>query len=163
MEENMKKGILIVFSTVIGFVAGKTLNNILIKNTENKQKEKTEKFRCYYNILLEWLSIKQKGELIELYFIKHNYNTIAVYGMGELGNRLINELHESDIKVAYAIDKNEACVYPEIEIKEPGEPVDDVDAVIVTPIWNFDEIKEVLEGYMNCPIISLENVIYENK
>lgn len=43
---------------------------------------------------------------------------------------------------------------PEDEIKE-------VDAIVVTAITFFDEIKELLMKKVSCPIISLENVLYE--
>ena len=36
-----------------------------------------------------------------------------------------------------------------------------VDAVIVTPIFFMDEIEEMLSGKMDCPIVSLEDILYE--
>ena len=37
----------------------------------------------------------------------------------------------------------------------------EADAVIVTAIYNFDEIEEKLSDLIDCPIISLEDIIYE--
>ncbi len=37
---------------------------------------------------------------------------------------------------------------------------DDVDAIIVTAIFDFDDIKKKCKEKLNCPIISLEDVIY---
>ena len=36
-----------------------------------------------------------------------------------------------------------------------------VDAIVVTAITFFDEIKEKLSEKIDCPIISLEDILYE--
>lgn len=159
----MKKENFSIFSAVIGFFIGITVGRTFTKTNKLVMQQKTNKFRSYYNILLEWLSIVQQGKKLETYFIKHNYNTVAIYGMGELGIRLLNELETSKINVAYAIDQNEACGCSEIEIKEPTEQMEAVDAVIVTPVFAFDAIKNTLANYIDCQIISLEEVIVHSK
>ena len=36
-----------------------------------------------------------------------------------------------------------------------------VDAVVVTAVTFFDEIQEKLSAKMDCPILSLEDILYE--
>ena len=42
---------------------------------------------------------------------------------------------------------------------QPEEVLKDVDAIIVTPIFYFEEIKRKLSAKVRCPIISLEDII----
>ena len=40
------------------------------------------------------------------------------------------------------------------------DELEEVDAIVVTPISAFGEIKQTLEKKVDCPIISLEDVLY---
>ena len=123
--------------------------------------QKINKFKNYYNMLNEWLYLKQNGTSLDTYFKKNDYNSIAIYGMGEMGNRLYDELKQSDIEVKYVIDKNFTSVYSELEVLDPEEEFPEVDVVVVTATFAFDEIENSIENKVNCPIVSLEDVVYE--
>ncbi len=43
----------------------------------------------------------------------------------------------------------------------PEDELPDVDAVIVTAITFFDEIEEKLTEKISCPVLSLEDILYE--
>ena len=43
----------------------------------------------------------------------------------------------------------------------PDDEIPQVDTVIVTSIYFFDEIKEKLEALTDMPVISLEDILYE--
>lgn len=47
----------------------------------------------------------------------------------------------------------------EIEVKSMEDDLEEVDAVIVTPIFYFNSIEEKLEEIFDCPIISFEEVL----
>lgn len=129
--------------------------------------EVKKRYKDYYDVINQWLRNKNDNRDIASYFINNNYNNIAIYGMGELGNRLYEELKDTDIKVAYFIDKNaEEIYYSEDDIPVIGlddiENQEKVDAIIVTPIYDFDSIEEaLLERSVEAEIISLEDIIYE--
>ena len=113
-------------------------------------------------MLNQWLLLKQEGKSLEKYFAENGYKTIAIYGMGEMGNRLYDELKNSSVvEIKYAIDKNAAGTYSELEVFDPDDEMTEVDAVIVTAIFAFDEIEDELSEKIQCPIISLEDVVYE--
>lgn len=63
--------------------------------------------------------------------------------------------------MAYGIDRNADRIFSEVEIVNVEDTLQPVDAVVVTAIYNFDEIEEKLSELMDCPIISLEDIIYE--
>lgn len=81
--------------------------------------------------------------------------------MSYVGETLVDELKKTDIEVVYGIDKNVDFVYSNVDIVSVEDNLDPVDAVVVTAITFFDEIEEQLVQKMECPVISLENILYE--
>ncbi len=132
------------------------------KNKKSKNKsidQNTKRLKSYYDILNKWLSMKQKGESLEEYFLDYGYKSVAIYGMGELGKRLYDELKDTNIKVLYAIDKNSGGKYLDIDIKSPDEDLPEVDVTVVTAVFAFDEILSELEDKLSSQIISLNEVL----
>ena len=68
-------------------------------------------------------------------------------------------MKDSNIEVRYVIDKNAENIYADVEVKKPEDDLEEVDAVIVTAVFFFDEIEEQLEKSLDCPIISLEDIV----
>lgn len=156
----MKKIGTILATTGIGIAVGYAVDKIIRTKSLNYETERVEKFKMYYNLLNQWLSIKQEGQSLSRFFLDNNYKTIAIYGMGELGNRLFLELKDSTIVVKYAIDQEAGYTYSDMEVLSLDNELENVDAVIVTPIFAYRDISEKLSDKVNCPIISLEEVIY---
>lgn len=157
----MKKGGVAVLSTLIGAVAGAAAVGKVQGKTINQKAEKVDKFKGYYNMLNQWLAIKQEGKSLEKYFTDNGYKTIAIYGMGEMGNRLYDELKGTSVTVKYAVDKNAASTYSELDVIDPEDDYEEVDAIVVSAIFAFDEIEEMLSDKVDFPVVSLEDVVYE--
>ncbi len=109
----------------------------------------------------EWVRVKQEGKNLDSYFNRNGYHKIAVYGMSYAGETLINELKGTDIEVAYGIDRNADSIYADIDVVVPENVQNDVDAVVVTAIAFYDEVEEMLSRNVSCPVISLEDILYE--
>lgn len=154
----MKKGTVAVLSAIVGAVAGAATT--LALPTQQKE-DKVFKFKSYYNILNQWLILRQEGKKLETYFIEKGYKTVAIYGMGEMGNRLYEELKDSSIEIKYAIDKNADSVYADLDVKDIEEDLEPVDAVVVTAVFAFDSILEQLKDKIDGSILSLEDVVFE--
>ncbi len=120
-------------------------------------KEEYEKISSYYGLLVVWLEMRQKGKTIVPYMIEKNYKRIAIYGMKELGHRLVDELYGSEIVVKYVIDKSP--VLGEFNVIKPEEEFDEVDAIVVTADYYYDEIKDELSKKCSYPIISLRGLL----
>lgn len=157
----MKKGI----STLLGMAAGAAAGGIAAGTTSGKKiKEMAEvqaKVHELYMAFDQWLQIRQEGKTLVEYFTKNGYKTVAVYGMKELGERLCDELKGSEVTVSYAIDKNADSIYADVDVVTPDEELAPVDVIVVTAITYFDEIEEMLGEKVDCPIISLEDILYE--
>lgn len=157
----MKKGGIAILSTLIGAAAGAAAVGKVQGKTINQKAEKVDKFKGYYNMLNQWLVLKQEGKSLEKYFTDNGFKTIAIYGMGEMGNRLYDELKGTSVTVKYAVDKNAASTYSELDVIDPDDDYEEVDAIIVSAIFAFDEIEEMLSDKVDFPIVSLEDVVYE--
>lgn len=157
----MKKGLLTVLGTVLGAVAGgAAIGNIEGRKMKSQEKE-IEKYRAYYNMLNQWMVLKQEGKSLEKYFIDNGYKTVAIYGMGEMGNRLYEELKGSSIEVKYAVDQNASSTYSELEVVEKESKLEEADVMVVTAIYAFDAIEEEMGAIVDFPVVSLEDVVYE--
>lgn len=157
----MKKGGIAVLSTLIGAAAGAAAVGKVQGKTISQKAEKVDKFKGYYNMLNQWLVLKQEGKSLEKYFTDNGFKTIAIYGMGEMGNRLYDELKGTSVTVKYAVDKNAASTYSELDVIDPDDDYEEVDAIVVSAIFAFDEIEEMLSDKVDFPIVSLEDVVYE--
>lgn len=109
----------------------------------------------------QWLEKKQHNICLAEYFHKYEYKTIAIYGMGIVGQRLADELKNSGVEIKYVIDKNANYVHTDLKVYRPEDVLPEVDAVIVTPITYFKSIKAQLQDKLSCPIISAEDIAYE--
>ena len=157
----MKKSIVSVMTTLMGTAVGAgvvTYKKIKRQESDFKVIKKNEAILKMFN---QWLILKQEGKTIDKYFIDNGFHRIAIYGMSYAGERLIDDLKGTEVEVAYGIDRNADRIFSEVEIVNIDDSFQPVDAVVVTAIYNFDEIEEKLCDQVDCPIISLEDVIYE--
>lgn len=160
----MKKGGFLKFvaGVAIGVLAARVVLDNSRKKAISQKEEKINKFKGYYNLLNQWLVIKNTGKSLDEYFVKHNYRTIAIYGMGELGNRLYEELLACDkVIVKYAIDKDTTSIIPELPIYSIDEELKEVDVIVVTATFVFNEVEESLKNITTSPIISIEALVNE--
>lgn len=161
MKKVMKKGLLSVISLLAGGIAG-----AVAVGTKLDKKVKTENTYAKKHLLImqmynQWLIDKQEGKNLASFFQGNGYQSIAVYGMSYLGERLVDELKDSGVEVKYAIDKNADNICADVEVKQPSDHLPKVDAVVVTAVYYFDEIESELIKLVDCPVISLEDVLYE--
>lgn len=114
---------------------------------------------CYKNIYSQWLALHQAGMLIADYLKRKNVRKIAIYGYGELGAHLINELKNTEIEIVCLIDQQNKFPFSGIKVVKPDEFDGNVNWVITTPLLHFREIKEYLNKRNSCRIVSLEDVL----
>ena len=157
----MKKGIISVLSAVTGAIAGASAVGKVALGEKEKVKAMSDKHLALFKMMNQWVKVKQEGKNLSEYFEKNGYKQIAIYGMSYAGETLINELRDTQVKIAYGIDKNADAIYADMDIFSLEDNLGEVDAVVVTAITFFYEIEEELSEKMDCPIISLEDILYE--
>ena len=127
----------------------------------NMKSKLPDKHLALFQMMNQWVHVKQESKNFSSYLDAKGYKRVAIYGMSYAGETLIEELKGSDITIAYGIDKNADSIYADIEVFTLGDNLPDVDAVIVTAITYFDEIEEILSTKLKCPVLSLEDILYE--
>lgn len=157
----MKKGTIASLATLLGATAGAAAVQATQKKKSDARVDKLRKMGEFYNLLIQWLSIRQEGKSLVSYFTQNEYGKIAIYGMKELGERLYDELKDSEVEIKYIIDKNADAIYADVDVVTPDDPLEEVDVIVVTAIHYFDEIEMMLEEKVSCPILSLEDIVYE--
>ncbi len=94
------------------------------------------------------------------YLLSHSCYKVAVYGIGDMGLQLIRELKDSSVKIVCAIDKSKRSFCENIPIVTLEDSVlNDVDVLIVTAIFDYEEIRKNVSSSISCKIISLEDII----
>lgn len=160
-----KEKIKVLLRIIISFAAGALFAGICVYKNFNKlyhrMKDMSDKHFALYQLMTEWVKVRQEGKTISDSLAKRGYKTIAIYGMNYVGMTLLNEIAESDITVAYGIDQKAEDIFVEIDLITPENELKEVDAIIVTPIYYFDEISETLEKKTNIPIVSIEDILLE--
>lgn len=98
---------------------------------------------------------------IQKIMLVQGYSTIGIYGMGKLGKLFYEQIVHTKIKVCYGIDRNTNIQIPCLNIRTVENVRQDMDAVIVTSEFYYDEIVEQLQDKVKCPIILLTDLLNE--
>lgn len=123
------------------------------------QEERAKKNASVIKTFNLWMLSKQQGKSVRTFLEENNFNEIAIYGMNHLGQRLLDELEGSGITVKYAIDINAGNIHTRIKVVRPYERLEHVDAIIVTPVFYYDEIERMLVSRVSYPVVSMEEMI----
>ena len=157
----MKKGIISALSFAAGLAGGAIGVGKMTGSKVNDWKQMSDKHLELFLMMNQWVKVKQEGKHLASYFEKKGYKTIAVYGMSFAGETLVNELKGSGIQILYEIDQRGGSVYTDINIVTKEDTLAAVDAVVVTAISFFEEIEEELCRKVDCPILSLGDILYQ--
>lgn len=152
---------LLCLGILSGAAAGYLANAYWAKKQQDVLARKEAKLQDHYWLLNHWLEFKNQGKTTASYFEDMGYRHIAIYGMADLANRLMEDLKGSSIQVDYGIDRDICCSNARIEeIYFPEDELPKVDAIVVTPYSSMESIKTMLENKVDCPILSLEEVVW---
>ena len=126
-------------------------------------RQKVDKALREMKLFEQWLLVKQDGKQISDYFQKKAINTIAIYGMGNIGERLYDELKDQNGIVKYAVDQKGKRICSEIEV-HPGVDIGgrrNMKKIVVTTVHCFEEVKKNISEMTDIPVLSLEEILYE--
>lgn len=112
-------------------------------------------------LMNQWTRLLQDKKYIKSFFENRNYKKIAIYGFSIVGETLERELRDTDIKIAYIVDKNAEYMYAPTKIIQPAEEFEDVDIMVVTAIDNSAKLINDLQNKCDFKVISIEDIIKE--
>lgn len=157
----MKKGVVGALSLLVGAAGGAIGVGRVAGTKINDKQQMANKHLALFLMMNQWVKVKQQGKNLAVYFERNGFKKIAIYGMSYAGETLVEELRGSNVEVAYGIDQKADTIYADVDIVTMEGDLDEVDAIVVTAITFFDEIEEKLSEKVSCPIISLEDILYE--
>lgn len=120
-----------------------------------------DKYWEMFLMMSAWMSNRQRGKFIGDFLERKGFHEIDIYGVGNIGKNLYEELLYKNINVRYLIDRNKNIQIQGRAVKNLRDIDKSVDAVIITVVYNFEEIKEELAKKFSCSILSLADIIYK--
>ena len=125
-----------------------------------KKNEESIKFRGYYNTLISWMGLLQNGSTIAEYFSESS--SVAVYGMGKIGELICRELMENGIQVSYGIDGNASgenlATGLQVYLADKKN-LPEVDFIVVSINHLADSIIPQLEELTSAEIITIDELL----
>ena len=119
----------------------------------------SEKLEVHHGFHYNGFSCTGKKNLAE--HLKFNgYYSVAIYGMSDAGERLIEESEDTEIEIKYVVDRNADHIVMNLPKFKPNEELPEVDVMVVTAIIAFQDIQETMEKKVAFPIVSLEDLVY---
>lgn len=156
----MKNILYSIFIAVIGFIGGVIFMIYRCGYILENQRKRANKFYTYFGFLDNWLTCKEQNYSFGDYISKNNIQTVAIYGMGKIGKHLKYELEKAGIEIAYVIDEGENIIYSKETRYNLRDALPLVDLVIVTPMEEFEKIKnKILDNNKMLHVISVDEII----
>lgn len=127
-----------------------------------KYKEVVDKDELIILTLLQWVQIEHEKKKIETILYEMRCKNVAIYGYGHLGRLLAKNLQGTELNLACIIDKNKNLPCEEFKLYSPYDELPQVEAIIVTSVYFFDEIKAELRDLLpDVEILSLYDILYQ--
>ena len=122
-----------------------------------------QKQKLFYMVLTKWIEASHKGWNIGRELKERGFACVCVYGAAELGKLAAFEINsELGIELKCIFDKKgekEIASRNGFQILYPDRYYQDIDCIIVSAIYYFDEIKKELMKIGYDTILSLKEVV----
>lgn len=117
------------------------------------------KLKCYNEMLVKWNRLLQRGISVADYFKERGITNIGIWGRGNLCKALLSEL-EGQVKVNYIIESNPIKTeYENIPVIAPGDITEDIQSIVVIPIYDMENVCKKVRGYGQNIMIGLNELL----
>ena len=151
--------------------AKETVENKMIENEYDNFYEETysmqiatieareERYRGYWKTLDKLLLCKEQKIIIADFLRKSGYKKIAIYGLGMVGRHIIADIKPYGANIIFGIDQNEINLEFGFPVYTLEDKLPDVEMIIVSVIYDYQKISELLERKTNAKIISIDELL----
>lgn len=109
----------------------------------------------------QWIRLMHAGRGIANYLQSRGYSHVALYGLGETGKLVIQELDGAGIPIDYILDPDSTFNhYNGHEIKKNDSGLKPTDVMIITEFSNRDDVADELESTLDCPVLALDDLLF---
>ena len=151
---------------LFGGMAGSAVTAYICGKKHEKAKHICDRNKYYLDLVSTWLSNKNAGKSMQKFLINKDIKSIAIYGVGTMGELFYEEVENTEIVVRCFVDKSAgegftgADGIPVITMKKLALQTLP-DAVIITPMAYYDNIvKDIESSGIKTKVFSLEEMIY---
>ncbi|SHN51074.1 Glycosyltransferase involved in cell wall bisynthesis [Butyrivibrio hungatei DSM 14810] len=147
-----------LFNKELSYNEFSEMSNILSSkdSTELKGDDTNKKYALIYN----WMISQMDGCEISKSLLNRGITTISIYGAGQLGSLLFKHLNDSKVEIKEIIDRKQGKKLWGMESISMDEMSSDVDAVIVTVIDDYEDIrKKILNKFHDIRVIALKDLV----
>lgn len=123
--------------------------------------EREKKMRFMFHSAVRWLTAVQDGKSISSYLRKRGYHSVSIYGMGYFGKLLYEELLLNGFTIRYVIDSRKSDLETMINYVTPKDTLEEVDAIIVSVVYESEDIIQTLKCKGKFEVIGLQTMIEE--
>ena len=126
-----------------------------------KARDLSKKHYYQFKNVSNWIRFKQNGGILSDDLIQKGFKNIGIYGVGEIGELLIEELKSGDVNIAFGIDKDaeKKRFDTDVRVISPSMIKENIDAIIITVVLEEKKIISMLKTKVTCPIFSLQELI----
>lgn len=128
---------------------------------DEKKEQQLLRYKNFFQILDEWMTLKEKGSDINDILDAAGHRRIAIYGMGRMCRHICSALADSKIEIVYIIDKTPRELYGGFHIVDLNHKFEAVDAVICTDVED-ESIFNELKSRFSCKVICLADLVFNN-
>lgn len=116
----------------------------ILHNDYSRTLDELDKFKKFYFLLIQIEFDYRNNAKLSDFFERNHYQTIAIYGLAEIGDLLYERLKNEGVEVKYFIDKKADVLTASVPVYLPECELPNVDIVVVTAIHNYEEVRNVL-------------------
>lgn len=138
----------------------KRYRNLAISTDNALEKKSVTNLRSQ-SIRNNWNMLVQRRKNIGVFLLESGYESVAIYGMGNFGQKLYDELQEYGIRVPYVIDKRPGYFSEVVKVLSPSEPIDGIDLLVVAVANEEDEIADKYRKNAICSVKTLSEILDE--
>jgi len=121
-----------------------------------------KKYSRYFLLMDQWMTLREKGVSLTAYLKRLGYKKVAIYGYGVFGRHLHYDLEKDGIQVQYVIDRDRRVEKQGISLFMPtDESYPKTDAIIITSVYEFDAVWNLMRNKVESPLISLLELFEE--
>lgn len=127
---------------------------------EKKYESNLRRKASFYSLLYRWMEMKLAGEGAAERLMQMGYQSVAIYGAGNHGRLLYEDIKNSEVEVRYFIDKNKNSM-PEcgLTVYTMDEELPEVDVIIITPYLEQQTIVQELKQKGDYTLLPLDRLI----
>lgn len=129
------------------------------KDAIKKLNSQINVYKKYNKQMKRWIMISQENESICSYLKRNNYNNIAIYGMGDIGQLLYRECMAYGINIKYTIDKYANCKACNVPIFFLKSGLEEVDCIVLTVYTGDVGLKTQIENVTGYKVIMFEEIL----